>query len=181
MATEPSRSVENLGTVLETFGGKSRRWVVAIGAAIFGCALTLLTVIRKFRADCLGLPLCVFVFGLGIAVGYVSTYWPATAARVEVCEGGLRLLCRGGVTWDMKGYLTRRSPGRVELPWDRVRKVRVGRFRKIRGRPEHVVIRTTAGTDVEVPFHFWATVGTERFVTAVRRLVGDVEVDVDYQ
>ena len=56
----------------------------------------------------------------------------------------------------------------------------MGRFRKSLGRPEHVVFRTTDGTDVEIPFHFWGAVGTERFATIVRRFVEEVEVDVDF-
>jgi hypothetical protein len=64
MATEHSLSAGNLGTVLETYGGKSLKRLVAVGAAIFGCALTVMILIRAFRPDYLGLMLCVFVFGL---------------------------------------------------------------------------------------------------------------------
>jgi hypothetical protein len=180
MATEKSLSGGNLGTVLETYGGKSLKRIITVGAAIFGCALTANTVLRVFRPDYIGLMLCVFVFGLGIGLGYVRTNWEAALTKVEVRQGGVRLLVRGGVTWDMKGYLTRWVPGIVELPWDRILKVKVGRFRKIRGWPEHVVIRTTDGKDIEIPFYFWSAVGTERFATIVRRFVEDVEVDVDF-
>src|SRR6516225_4273706 len=100
MATEHSLSAGNLGTVLETYGGKSVKRIVVVGAAICGCALTVDTLIRVFRPDYVGLMLCVFVFGLGIALGYVSTNWNAAHAKVEVCEGGLRLLVLGGASWN---------------------------------------------------------------------------------
>jgi hypothetical protein len=181
MATEQSLSGPNLGTVLETYGGKSLKRIVAVGAAIFGCALTATMLIRVFRPDYLGLMLCVFVFGLGIALGYVSTNWNAAHAKVEVCEGGLRLLVLGGASWNKKGYLSRWAPGKVELPWDRILKVKVGKFRKVRGPPpDHVLIRTTDGNDIEIPFFFFVEDETQRFATNVRRFVEDVEVDVDF-
>jgi hypothetical protein len=181
MATEHSLSVGNLGTVLETYGGKSLKRIVAVGLAIFGCGLTATMLIRVFRPDHLGLMLCVFVFGLGIALGYMSTNWNAAHAQVEVCEGGVRLLALGGVTWNKKGYLSRWAPGKVELPWDRILKVKVGKFRKVRGPSlDHVVIRTTDGNDIEIPFFFLMEEETQRFATIVRRFVEDVEVDVDF-
>jgi hypothetical protein len=87
MATEYSRSAGNLGTVLETYGGRSRTRIAAVGATIFGCGLAATTLIRVFRPDDLGLMLCVFVVGLGTALGYVNTNWNAAHAKVEVCEG----------------------------------------------------------------------------------------------
>src|SRR6478752_4139762 len=87
MATGQSPSAGNLGPVLDTYGGKSLKRIVAVGAAIFGCGLTATTLIRIFRPDYLGLMLCVFVFGSGIALGYMNTDWNAAHARVEVCEG----------------------------------------------------------------------------------------------
>jgi hypothetical protein len=181
MATEHSLSAGNLGTVLEAYGGKSRKRIVAVGAAIFGCGLTATTLIRVFRPDHLGLMLCVFVAGLGIALGYLSTNWNAAHAKVEVCGGGVRLLVLGGVTWDKKGYLSRWAPGIVELPWDRVLKVKVGKYRKVRGPPhDHVVIRTADGNDVEIPFFFLVEAEARRLATVARGFVEDVEVDVDF-
>jgi len=156
--------------VLDSYGGKSLKPIVIVGAAIFGCVLTVMILIRAFLPDELGLMLCVFVFGLGIALGYVSTNSPATLAKVEVCEGGLRLL--------------RYDRGATELPWDGILKIKVGRFRKLRAWPEHVVIRTTDGNDIEFPefgrYGSWSAVGTERFATSVHRFIKDVEVDIDF-
>lgn len=181
MATEQSLSGGNLGTVLETYGGRSRKRIVAVSVAIFGCALTAMMFIRVFRPDFLGLMLCIYVFGLGIALGYMSTNWNATHARVEVCEGGVRLLVRGGVIRNKKGYLSRRGSSQVELPWDRILKVKVGKFRKVRGPPfDHVVFRTTDGNDVEIPFFFLVEAETQRIATIACRYVEDVEVGVDF-
>src|SRR5262245_25390606 len=102
MATEQSPSGGSLGTVLDTYGGKSLKRIVAVGVAIFGCALTAMTLIRIFRPDYLGLMLGLFVFGLGFALGYVSTNLDAALGKVEVCEGGLRLVRRGGIGWNLK-------------------------------------------------------------------------------
>ena len=182
MATEQSLSGGNLGTVLETYGGKSLKRIVSVGAAIFGCGLTVATLIRMFWPDHLGPILCAFVFGLGIGLGYVSTNLDAALGKVEVCEGGLRLVRRAGVGWNLKRYVDYWSGVRViELPWDRILKIKVGNFRKFRGPPpKHVVIRITDGKDIEFPFHFWSAVGTERFSTTVQRFVEDVEVNVDF-
>ena len=169
MATEASLSGPNLGTVLETYGGKSLKRIVAVGAAIFGCALTVTILIRAFRPDYPGLMLCVFVFGLGVALGYVSTNSPAVLAKVEVCKRGVRLLRRGG--------------GATVLPWDRILKIKVGQFRKLRAWPEHVAIRTTDGSDIEFPefrYGFWAALGTERFAATVQKFVEDVEIGIDF-
>jgi hypothetical protein len=169
MATEKSLSGGNLGTVLDTYGGKSLKRIVTIGAAIFGCGLTAAILIRSFWPDYLGLATVVLGVGVAIALGYVSTNWPAALAKVEVCEGGVRLLRRDG--------------GATELPWDRVRKVKVGQFRKLRAWPEHVVIRTTDGNDLEFPefrYGFWAALGTERFATTIQKFVEEMEVDVDF-
>jgi hypothetical protein len=180
MATEHSLSAGNLGTVLETYGGKSLKRIVSVGMAIFGCALTAMTLIRVFRPDYLGLMLCVFVFGLGIALGYISSSWNAAHAKVEVCESGVRLLVLSGVIWK-KGFLRPSAPGIVELPWDRILKVKVGKYRKVRGPPhDHVVIRTTDGMDIEIPFFFFEEEEAQRFATIVRSFVEDVEVDVDF-
>jgi hypothetical protein len=70
MATEPALSGGDLGSVLDTYGGKSLTRIVAVGAAIFGCALSVMTLIRVLRPDYLRMMLCVFVFGLGFAPGY---------------------------------------------------------------------------------------------------------------
>jgi hypothetical protein len=181
MATEHSLSAGNLGTVLETYGGKSVKRIVVVGAAICGCALTVDTLIRVFRPDYVGLMLCVFVFGLGIALGYVSTNWNAARAKVEVCEGGVRLLVLGGVTWNRKGYVSQWMPRIVELPWDRILKVKVGKVKNGRGPPiDHVVIRTTDGNDIEPPFFFLVEEETQRLATIARRFVEDVEDDVDF-
>lgn len=181
MATEKWPSGADLGPVLETYGGKSFKRIVAAAVTIFGCGLTTAILIRVFRPDQFGPIICAFVFGLGIALGYVSTNLDAALAKVEVCAGGLRLTRRAGVAWDLKGYLAGWSGMCiVELPWDRILKVNVGRFRNIRWRPAHVVIRTKDGKDIEFPFHFWSAVGTERFATTVQRFVKDVDVDVDF-
>jgi hypothetical protein len=169
MATEKSLSGGNLGSVLETYGGKSLKRIVAVGAAIFSCGLTAAILLRIFWPDNPGPAAVVLGVGLAIALGYVCTNWTAALAKVEVCEGGVRLLYRDG--------------GATELPWDRIRKVTVGYFRKLGGWPEHVVIRTTDGNDVEFPefrYGFWAALGTERFATTVQRFVKHVEVDVDF-
>ena len=55
-----SLSAGNLGTVLESYGGKSLKRIVGVGVAIFGCALTVTILIRVFRPDYLGSILCVF-------------------------------------------------------------------------------------------------------------------------
>ena len=165
MATEKSLSGGNLGTVLDTYGGKSLKRIVLVGAAIFGCALTATILIRVYRPDYLGLMLCIFVFGLGIALGYVRVNFEATRAKVEVCEGGVRLLYHDGVT---------------ELPWDRIRKVKVGYFKRVKGRPGHVVIRTTNGQDIELLYGFWASVGISRFTTTIHRFVEDVVENVEF-
>jgi hypothetical protein len=181
MATAQSLSGGNLGTVLETYGGKSRKRIVVVGAAIFGCVLTIDILIRVFRPDSLGLMLCVFVFGLGIALGYMSTKWNAAHAKFEVCEGGVRLLVLKGVTWHKGGYLRPCVPEIVELPWDRILKLKVGKYRKVRGPPlHHFVIRTTDGNDIETPFFFLLEEETQRVATIARRFVEDVEVDVDF-
>ena len=170
MATEKSLSGANLGTVLETYGGKSLKRILTVGAAVFGCGLTAAILIRLLWPDYPGPAAVVLGVGAAIALGYVSTNWTSALAKVEVCAGGLRLLRRNG--------------GTTELPWDRIRKVRVGQFRKLRAWPEHVVIRTTDGNDIEFPeflrYGFWPAVGTERFATTVHRFVEDVEVDVDF-
>jgi hypothetical protein len=85
--------------------------------------------------------------------------------KFEVCEGGVRLLRRDGST---------------ELPWDRILEVKVGKFKKAKGGPERVVIRTTDGNDIDFPYHFWPSVGTERLATTMHRFVEDVEDDVDF-
>jgi hypothetical protein len=181
MATGHSPSAGNLGPVLEAYGGKSLKRIVAVGAAILGCGLTATTLIRMFRPDYLGLMLCVFVVGLGIALGYMNTNWNAVHAKVEVCAGGVRLLVRGGVAWNRKGHLSRWAPGTVELPWDRILKVRVGKYRKVRGPPfDHVAIRTTDGNDSEIPFFFLSEAEAQRFATIARGFVEAVEVDVDF-
>ena len=77
----------------------------------------------------------------------------------------------------------RQGDGAADLPWDRILKVKVGQFKKSKGWPEHVVIRTTDGNDIEFPefrYGFWAALGTERFATTIQKFVGDVEVDVDF-
>lgn len=155
----------NLGTVLDTYGGKSLKRIVAVGAAVFGGGLTAALVIRAFRPDYPVLATVLFAAGVVIALGYVSTSWGAALAKVEIGMGGVRLLRRDAVT---------------ELPWDRILQIRVGYFGKLRGRPEHVVIRTTDGKDVELPSPFWDTVGTERFLTTVHRFVEHVKEDVDF-
>jgi hypothetical protein len=169
MATEKSLSGGNLGTVLETYGGKSLNRIVTIGAAIFGSGLTAAILIRSLWPDYLGPAAVVLGVGLAIALGYVSTNWSAALAKVEVCAGGVRLLRRDGAT--------------TELAWDRILEVKVGQFRKLRGWPEHVVIRTTDRNDIEFPefrYGFWAALGTERFAATIHRFVEDVEVDVDF-
>jgi hypothetical protein len=93
----------------------------------------------------------------------------------------VRLLVRGGVAWNKQGSLSRWAPGVVELPWDRTRKVRMGKYRKVRGPPlDHMVIQAADGSDVEIPFFFLADAETRRFATSVRRFVRDVETDVDF-
>jgi hypothetical protein len=181
MTTEHSLSAGNLGPVLEVYGGKSLNRVVAMGMAIFGCALMVATLIRVFRPDYLGLILCVFVFGLGIALGYISMNWNAAHARVEVCAGGVRLKVLGGTAWNKKSNLSRWAPRIVELPWDRILKVKVGKYRKVRGPPHHhIAIQTTDGNDFEIPFFFFVEAETQRFATIARRFVQDVEVDVEF-
>jgi hypothetical protein len=182
MATEPSLSGENLGTVLESFGGKSLKQIVMVGAAIFGCGLTVAMLIRVLWPDYLVLATVVLGAGVVMALAYMSTSWEAGLAKVEVCEGGVRFSGRGGVTWDLKGYVSHWSglPRAVELPWNHILKVKVGYFKNVRGRHEHLVLQTTDGKDVAFPFHFWSCVGTERFVGAARRFVDDVEFDVDF-
>ncbi len=182
MSAEKSPADGNLGTVLETYGGKSMKRIVSVGAAIFGCGLTTAIAIRIFRPDSLAPILIVFVFSLGFALGYVRMNQDAAVGKVEVCDGGLRLVRRAGVGWNLKGDVDCWSGVRVvELPWDRILKVKVGKFSRFRGPPpEHVVIRTLDGKDIEVPFHFWSAVGTDRFATTVRRFVEDVEVDVEF-
>jgi cytochrome c biogenesis protein CcdA len=167
MATEEPLSGGNLGAVLETYGGKSLGRIVAVGAAIFGCGLTAALVVRSFWPDYRALAVVLFGVGVVIALGFVSTTWQAALAKVEVCERGVRLLRRNGAT--------------TELRWDRILQVQVGEFTKVRGGPvEHIVIRTTGGKDIELPFRFWGVVGTDRFATRVRRFVADVEEDVDF-
>jgi len=166
MPTETSLSGGNLGTVLETYGGKSLKQIVTVGVAIFGCGLTATILIRLFRPDYPGLAAVALGVGVVIALGYGSTNWGAALAKVEVCEGGVRLLRRDGVA--------------TELPWNRIRKVTVGQFRKLRACPEHVVIRTADGKDIELPYPFWAAVGAERFGTTIHRFVGDTELEVDF-
>jgi hypothetical protein len=181
MATEHSLSAGSLGTVLETYGGKSLKRIVVVGLAIFGCALTAMTLVRMFRPDNLGLMLGLFVFGLGFALGYINTNWNAAHGKVEVCEGGVRLFNLGGVARAKGGQLVSWAPGSAELPWDRILKVKVGKYRKVRGPPlNHMVIRTTDGNDIEIPFFFLVEAETQRFTTLVRRFVEDVEVDVDF-
>jgi hypothetical protein len=169
MATEKSLSGGSPGAVLETYGGKSLKRIVALGAVVFGCALAAAILIRLFWPDHPAPAAVVLGVGVAIALGYVSTNWAAALAKVEVCEGGLRLFRYDG--------------GTTELPWDRILKVTVGQFRKLRAWPEHVVIRTTDGNDIEFPefrYGFWASVGTERFATTVQKFVKDVKVDVDF-
>jgi hypothetical protein len=168
--------------VLETYGGKSMKRVVSVGAAIFGCGLTASILIRVFRPDFVALALVALAAGVVIALAYLTINLDAALGKVEVCEGGLRLVRRAGVGWNLKRYVDYWSGVRIiELPWDRILKVKVGKFRKFRAPdPKHVVIRTTDGKDIEFPFHFWSAVGTERFATTVQRFVADVEVDVDF-
>jgi hypothetical protein len=182
MVTEQSLSGGNLGTVLETYGGKSLTWIVSVGAAIFGCGLTAAILIRVFRPDSLALATVVLGAGVVVTLAYLRTNWDAALGKVEVCEDGLRLVRRAGVGWNLRRDVACWSGVRIiELPWDRICKVRVGKFRKFRGpSPRHVVIRTTDGNDIEFPFHFWSTVGTDRFANTVKRFVEDVEVDVDF-
>src|SRR5262245_30690130 len=104
MATQRSLSGKNLGTVLDSYGGKSQNRIITVGAAVFGCGLTAAILIRAFRPDYLALAFVVLGVGLAIALAFVSTNWMATLAKVEVCEGGVRLLRRRRAT---------------ELPWDR--------------------------------------------------------------
>jgi hypothetical protein len=172
MATEATLSNAKLGTVLDTFGGKSLKRIVTVGAAIFGCGLTTAIFIRLFRPDYFGV--ATFVLGLGVvlALAYVRTNWEAAYAKVEVCEGGVRL--------HSKSDPTRSVPGIVELTWDRIRKVEVGSIGRGRGWREHVVIRTIDGENVEFPYGFWAAVGTSRFAAIMDRFVADVEVDVKF-
>lgn len=161
---------------MATYGGKSLKRLVAISVTISGCALTGMILIRVLQPGSIGLTLCVFVFGLGTALGYMNVNWNAAHARLEVCEGGVRLLLLGGITWEGNW-----APGKVEVPWDRIRKVEVGHFRKVRFAPlEHVVIRTTDGKDAEMPFYFLEAAETKHFTTVVRKFVEDVEVDVDF-
>jgi hypothetical protein len=167
MATNQALSGGNLGTVLETYGGKSLKRIVAVGAAVFGCGLTAALLIHWFRPDYPILADVFFGAGLVIALIYGTMNLAATLAKVEVCEGGVRLLRRAG--------------GSTELPWDRILKVKVGAFTNVRGGPvENVVIRTTEGQDIEFPFGFWAAVGTERFAATLHRFVEDVEEDVEF-
>jgi cytochrome c biogenesis protein CcdA len=167
MATGESRSGGNLGAVLETYGGKSLRRIVAVGAAIFGCGLTPALLIRSVWPDYRALAIVLFGVGLVIALAYVSTTWQAALAKVEVRERGVRLLRRNGAT--------------TELPWNRILRIQVGEFTKVRGGPvEHISIRTTDGHDIELPFRFWAVVGTKRFAIRVRKFVEDVEEDVNF-
>jgi hypothetical protein len=182
MATKQSLSGGNLRIVLETYGGKSLKRIVSVGAAIFGGGLTAAILIRVFRPDSLTLATIALGAGVVIALAYLTTNWDAALGKVEVCEGGLRLVRRAGVGWNLKRYVDCWSGvWIIELPWDRIRKVKVGKFMKFRGPPpEHVVIRTMDGKDIEFPFHFWSAVGTERFATTVQRFVEDVEVDVDF-
>ena len=181
MATEYSRSAGNLGTVLETYGGKSRTRIVAVGAAICGCGLTATTLVRVFRPDHLGLMLCVFVAGLGIALGLPEHELECGPRQ----GGGLRGWSaaarprRGGLEQEglpePLGARNRRAALGSDL------KVKVGKYRKVRGPPhDHVVIQTTDGSDVEIPFFFLADAETRRFATSVRRFVRDVETDVDF-
>jgi hypothetical protein len=167
MATETPLSGGNLGTVQETYGGKSLNRVVTIGAAIFGCGLMVALLIRWFRPD---YPvLATFALGVGVvmALVYLTMNLEAALAKVEVCEGGVRLV---------------RHDVATEVPWDRILKVKVGAFTKVRGGPvEHVVIQTTDGKDIEFRYGFWSAVGgASRFATSVRRFVEDVEEDLDF-
>jgi hypothetical protein len=166
MTTDQALSGRNLGTVLETCGGKSLKRIVTIGAVVFGCGLTVAILIRIFQPDYPAPAIVVLGAGVVVALAYVSANWQAALATVEVRKGGVRVLYRDGAT---------------ELPWDRIRKVQVGKFTKVRGGPvEHVVIRTTQGNDIELPYGFWDAVVTERFVTSVRRFVEHVEEDIDF-
>lgn len=181
MATEHSLSAGNLGMVLETYGGKSLKRTVGVGVAIFACALSVVILIRVFRPDYLGAMLCVYVFGLGFALAYISMNWNAAHARIEVCEGGVRLLVLGGTAWNRKTQVSIWAPRIIELPWSRILKVKAGKYRKVRGPPHHhVVFRTTDGNDVEIPFFFMSEAETQRLVAILRRFVEDVEVDVDF-
>jgi hypothetical protein len=100
---EKSLSGANLGTVLETYGGKSLKRIVAVGAAVFGCGLAAAILLRSFWPDYPGPAAVVLGVGLAMALGYVGTNWTAALAKVEVCEGGVRLLRYDG--------------GPTELPW----------------------------------------------------------------
>jgi len=46
----------------------------------------------------------------------MTTNWNAAHAKVEVCEGGVRLLVPGGETRSMKGCLSGWALGIIELP-----------------------------------------------------------------
>ncbi len=188
MANEKSLAEGNVGTVLDSFGGKSLKWIMTVGAAIFGCGVIAAILIRVLRPDGGVLATVVLGVGAGIALVYVSTNWKAALAKVEVCEGGMRLFrCNGRVAMPfivaaVAVWRTRllRQDQAIELPWDRILKIRVGKFVKTRLRPENVVIRTTDGNDIEFPFGFWATVGTARFATIVHEFVEDVEIGVEF-
>lgn len=166
MATNKPLSAANLGTVLETYGGKALKRIITVGTAIFVCSLTAALVLRVFRSDYFVLATVILGLGLVVALAYVRLKWDAALAKVEVCGGGVRLLWRDGA---------------MELPWDRILKVQAGYLWRTKGRPEHVVIRTTDGDDIELLLGFWDAVGgASRFATTVRRFVKDVEVDVKF-
>ena len=167
MATETSLPGGNLGRVLETYGGKSLKRIVTVGTAVFSFGLTGALLIHMFRPDYPVLAIVLFFAGLVIALVYVRMNFEAALAKVEVCEGGLRLLHRDRAT---------------ELPWDRILKVQVGAYTKVRGGPvEHVVICTTEGQEIELLFGFWGAVGgASPFATTMGRFVEEVEEDVDF-
>jgi hypothetical protein len=165
MATEKSLTAGNLGTVLDTYGGKSLKRIIAVGVIVFGCGLIVGLFIRSFGPDYFGPGFVVVAVALVFAIAHVRLNWEAAFAKVEVCKRGVRLLYRDGVT---------------ELPWDRIRKIKVGYFRWVKGSPEHVVFQTTDGNKVELLFGFWAAVGTVRFTKIIRKFVEDVEERVEF-
>jgi hypothetical protein len=165
MATEHALSSANLGTVLETYGGKSLKRIVAIGATVIGSGLTASLLVRFIWPDYRVLAIVILGIGTVIGLAYVSTTWMASIAKVEVCTGGLRLIRRTII---------------VELTWNRIRKIEAGRV-KARAAPEHVVIQTTDGNDIELPLGFWDAVGgASRFAKTAHRFVKNVELDVRF-
>jgi hypothetical protein len=145
---------DDLGKVLESFGGKPLGMVLAIAGGIAALAIVAV-VVGMVMPDYLGGAIAAAVVILLIAIMYIATNLVGVFTKAEICQSGLRIK-----TWS----------GVQELPWNDIDRIEVGKH-LLNGKLRWgVTIYDVAGNQHDLSPEFWDSAGgPSKFIATARQ------------